>query len=471
MLLKYADILCSHSIGKVTAMVISLFTSLRFKISVFIVVLLLLTASIFSILTLQTMNRNITEEVIKRAESLCKSTAALAPYSMLANDVLGLDNIVSKVREANRDVEYVAVTDAGMKVLAHTDVSRRDSLFHLASATSILREKMDNTLVYELNAPAVNLFEVYTPIVFNNRQIGNVILGINTSVLIHAQAETRRRIMAGLGITLFLGIGCVIVLSSLLTRPIKELSLGVNELKRGRKSKLRIYAHDELGSLTESFNHMAEMITRQQDQLSISAQELEEAYVSTVKVLAAAIDARDPYTLGHSTRVSQLSVKIGEALGLPHRELEDLEVASLFHDVGKLKTPDYVLLKDGSLNPLEHREMSEHSEHGAAILSRAKSLQKYIPAVRHHHEWFNGEGYPDGLRAEDIPLHAAIITVADSYDAMTSSRPYKLPRAPEEALRELNRYAGKQFDPRIVEAFCRVLATEAALKEPVSNDR
>ena len=449
---------------KVTTMT-TLFTSLRFKISVFIVVLLLITASLFSLITLQTINRNIMEEVLKRAESLCKSTAALAPYSMLANDVLGIDNIVAKVKETNADVEYVVVTDTGMKVLAHTDISKRDTLFHLA-AISTIREAVDNTRVYELHTSTGNLFEVYTPVFFNSKQIGNVILGINTSVLVHAQAETRRRIIAGLGITLFLGIGCVVVLSSLVTRPIKELAMGVNELIKGRKSKLRIYAHDELGSLTESFNHMAELITRQRSDLSISAQELEEAYVSTVKVLAAAIDARDPYTHGHSTRVSQLSVKIGEILGLSRRELEDLEVASLFHDVGKLKTPDYVLLKEGPLNPLEHHEMSEHSEHGAAILSRAKSLQKYIPAVRHHHEWFNGEGYPDKLRGEEIPLHAAIITVADSYDAMTSARPYKIPRSPEEALRELNKYAGKQFDPRIVEIFCRVVESHPALKEP-----
>ena len=387
---------------------------------------------------------------------------------MLASDVLGMDNIVSKVKEANSDVEYVAVTDTDMKVLAHTDVGKRDTLFHPAPASTI-REVADNTRVYELGTSAGNLFEVYSPVFFNNKQIGNVILGINTSVLILARADTQRMIMAGLGIALLLGIACIVVLASLITRPIKELSLGVDELKRGRRSKLRIYAHDELGSLTESFNHMAEMITRQQTELSRSAQELEEAYVSTVKVLAAAIDARDPYTLGHSTRVSQLAVKIGKELGLSHHELEDLEVASLFHDVGKLKTPDYVLLKDGPLDPLEHQEMKEHSEHGAAILSRAKSLQKYIPAVRHHHEWFNGEGYPDGLRGENIPLHAAIITVADSYDAMTSSRPYRVPRAPEEALHELNRYAGKQFDPRIVEIFCRVLDSDPALEKQFSS--
>ena len=220
-------------------MMTTLFTSLRFKISVFIIALLLITVSLFSLITLQTMNRNIMEEVLKRAESLCKSTAALVPYSMLANDDLGIDNIVSKVREANADVEYVAITDTGMKVLAHTDITKRDTVFPLA-AVSTIKEAVDNTRVYELHTSTGNLFEVYTPVLFKNKQIGNVILGINTSVLVHAQAETRRRIMAGLGIALFLGIGCVVVLSSLVTRPIKELAMGVNELKRGKKSKLRI---------------------------------------------------------------------------------------------------------------------------------------------------------------------------------------------------------------------------------------
>ena len=155
-------------------------------------------------------------------------------------------------------------------------------------------------------------------------------------------------------------------------------------------------------------------------------------------------------------------------LGFSHSELEELEIASLFHDVGKLKTPDYVLLKEGPLNPLEHREMSDHAEQGAAILSRAKSLHKYIPAVRHHHEWFNGEGYPDGLRGNDIPLHAAIIAVADAFDAMTSSRTYKKPRSCEEALRELNRYSGKQFSPRVVEVFHQVIEAHPSLAEHFS---
>ena len=434
----------------------TLFTSVRFKISLFIIVLLLIAASTITLLIVQTTNRYFLEEVIKRAESLCRSTAALAPYSILSGDLLGIDNVVTKVKGANSDVEYVAVTNKDMKILAHTDITQRERIFTLSQG-DLIRENTDGTHIYEVKNDSTDFLEVLTPIALRNKQLGNVIIGLNKSTLLHARNETRTRILEGFGVVMFLGIGCIIVLSSLVMRPIKELSLGVDELKEGRRSKLKIYSHDEFGKLTASFNQMAELTMKQQDKLSAYSQELEEAYVSTVRVLAAAIDARDSYTLGHSARVAKLSLKIGEALGLSRSELEDLEIASLFHDVGKLKTPDFVLLKEGPLNPLEREEIASHSEHGAAILSRAPSLQKYIPAVRHHHEWFNGEGYPDGLRGEDIPLYAAIISVADSFDAMTSARPYKNARSREDALRELARCSGEQFNPRVVEAFFKVV--------------
>ncbi len=439
-------------------MIKHIFGKLKFKIALFITILLLVTASIFTVLTVNTVNRYIMDEVIKRAESLSKSTAALAPYSILSGDLLGMINIVSKVKAANEDVEYVIVTDSGMNIIAHSNMTNTGGRF-TPSPGKTIQKAGDGTHIYEVKNEA-DRFEIVTPMIFNKKQVGLFVIGMNKSALLRARAETRKRIIAGFVIVIMLGIGCIIVLSSFVTRPIKELSLGVRELKRGKSSRLRIYAHDELGHLTASFNQMAELITQQQTRLTDSARELEEAYRSTVKVLAAAIDARDPYTLGHSTRVSKLSLKIGKAMGLAGSELEDLELASLFHDVGKLKMPDYLLLKEGPLDPLERDEIANHSEFGAAILSRASSLQKYIPGVRHHHEWFNGEGYPDGLRGEDIPLHAAIIAVADAFDAMTSARPYKKPFSHEEALRELTRFSGKQFAPRIVAIFRDVIESE-----------
>jgi putative nucleotidyltransferase with HDIG domain len=260
------------------------------------------------------------------------------------------------------------------------------------------------------------------------------------------------------GLLLLVGVASSVLLTSVLTKPVRELSAGVAELKEGKRSRpLRVYSRDELGRLTESFNDMTALITSQKDALSQYAQDLEEAYVSTVRVLAAAIDARDTFTLGHSTRVAQLSLDLGQDLGLNPAQLEELEIACLFHDVGKIKIPDSILLKKDKLDTPEQREMMRHTEYGAEILSKARSLLKYIPAVRHHHEWYDGTGYPDGLSGKNIPLAAAIISLADMYDAMTSDRPYRHALSNEEAQAEIAGLAGKQFDPELAARFVDLL--------------
>jgi len=432
------------------------FNTIRFKLSLLMAVLLLLSGLFFSVLIVGAMNDYVANEVIKRAESLGKSTASVASYSILSRDMLGIHNVVSKVKEANPDIEYVAVIDTDRKILAHSDVEKRGSTFSLAEGRTI-KGNGGGTVVYDVGQPGTDRFEVITPIVFGEKTIGTVIVGVNKSVLAEARAGTRHRVEMGLAGTLLLGIAIILLMSSFLTRPIKELSTGVEELKQGKRSRpLKVYSHDELGELTESFNQMTELITAQQARLGRYAHDLEDAYVSTVRVLAAAIDARDPYTLGHSTRVARLSVGIGQAMGLSAEALEDLEIACLFHDVGKLKMPDYVLLKDGSLDSMEYREITRHPEYGAEILSRASSLHKYIPAVKHHHEWYNGKGYPSGLSGDDIPLFASIISVADAFDAMTTTRPYKPAFSKTEAMRELIVFSGKQFHPSVVDVFSRL---------------
>ena len=144
---------------------------------------------------------------------------------------------------------------------------------------------------------------------------------------------------------------------------------------------------------------------------------------------------------------------MGELIGLSKEEQAALEVACLFHDVGKIKTPDSILLKPRKLSPDEYLEMMHHVEYGASILSRAPSLVKYIPSTRHHHEWHNGKGYPDGLAGDDIPLFAAIISISDTFDAMTSDRPYRAALSTKEALCEITRMSGIQFRPELVVVF------------------
>ena len=298
--------------------------------------------------------------------------------------------------------------------------------------------------------------------------MGSVILAINKSVLVQAQGEVRDKIFIVFGIILILGTIASVLLASFLIKPIRELSFGVDELKKGTStSPLKIYADDELGKLTINFNEMSSTITEQQSKLNKYARDLEEAYVSIVRVVAAAIDARDSYTHGHSARVSKLSVLVGEAIGLSAEELKDLEVACLFHDVGKIKTPDSILLKPGRLSQSEYEEMMLHVEHGTAILDKAPSLRKYIPATRHHHERQDGKGYPDGLSGANIPLFASIIAVADTFDAMTSTRPYREAFSKEEALRELVRMAGTQLRADLVDVFVEIIDERSGGHLPV----
>ena len=148
--------------------------------------------------------------------------------------------------------------------------------------------------------------------------------------------------------------------------------------------------------------------------------------------------------------------------------LRNLEVACLLHDVGKIKTPDSILLKPGKLNEAEIKEMRQHVVYGASILSRAPSLYKYIPSTRHHHEWHNGKGYPDGLAGDDIPLFAAIISIADAFDAMTSDRPYRKALFKEEALRRIARMSGIQFRPDLVAIFLELMEKDRVQDAPLS---
>ncbi len=428
-------------------------SSLRFKIAFFVVILLTSTSFALCIITVQIMNNYILNEIIKRGESVSKSIAASAGYSILSRDLLSLDNLVFKAKSSNNDMEYVAIVTPDMKAVAHSDGAMSGEILPDSRGRVIIK-RTDGTTVKEVSRSSNSIFEISCPVVFMKKDMGSVILAINKSVLLEAQGKVRTRIMIVFGIIVVLGTIASALLASFLIRPIKELSAGVDELKKGTtKTPLKIYSHDELGKLTSNFNEMSTTIADQQSKLNKYARDLEEAYVSIVKVVAAAIDARDSYTHGHSARVSQFSVMIGKAIGLSKEELDDLEVACLFHDVGKIKTPDTILLKPGKLTQSEYDEMIRHVEYGASILSKAPSLHKYIHAVRHHHERQDGKGYPDGLNSDSIPLFASIIAIADTYDAMTSTRPYRSAFSEDIALRELVRVAGTQLRADLVAVF------------------
>lgn len=179
--------------------------------------------------------------------------------------------------------------------------------------------------------------------------------------------------------------------------------------------------------------------------------ETRELFEQTIGALANAVDARDRYTRGHSNRVSHITEAMCRVMQLPENEIEKIKWAGLLHDVGKIGIRDNILLKPGPLSRDERILMNQHPTIGAEIVAPARSLAPEAPLIRAHHEWVNGSGYPDGLEYADIPLGARIMTIADAYEAMTSSRPYRLtPLSHEQAVAELEKFSGLQFDPEIV---------------------
>ncbi|MBU7005933.1 HD-GYP domain-containing protein [Phosphitispora fastidiosa] len=195
--------------------------------------------------------------------------------------------------------------------------------------------------------------------------------------------------------------------------------------------------------------------------LKTANEDITEMFTSTIKALAAAIDAKDAYTKGHSERVTEYAVKVAGELGLSEPEVDHVMYGAIMHDIGKIGIDEKILKKPEPLSRHEYRQVKRHPEIGAGILSSIKVLEPIIPIVLHHHERFDGTGYPAGLRGDKIPIGARIVGVVDAYDALTSSRPYRSSTSMWPAVEALQQESGKQFDPRVLEALIAVLAGEA----------
>ena len=206
----------------------------------------------------------------------------------------------------------------------------------------------------------------------------------------------------------------------------------------------------------KSIKQMQE-IKRINDELEETNEKLEQAYLESVQTLRYTVEAKDTYTRGHSDRVSEFSVLIGKKLGLPEEQLKILRIGGLFHDIGKIGIPDSILQKETKLTDDEYSEIKNHPSIGAHILGAASIFKDIIPIVKHHHERYDGRGYPSGLAGENIPYLARIAAVADTFDAMTSKRSYRDALDLQYVKDEFERCKGTQFDPQIAEVFINIL--------------
>ena len=224
---------------------------------------------------------------------------------------------------------------------------------------------------------------------------------------------------------------------------------------------------NELAELAHDFNRMGGHVKDYVAQLQQAASANQQLFISAIRAFAAAIDAKDPYTRGHSERVAAISRVIGRHLGQSEEFQERLWIGALLHDIGKIGIEDRVLNKRGVLTGEEYEQMKRHPTIGADILAPLEALQDSLPAVRWHHENWNGRGYPDGLRGEEIPLMARVVAVADCFDAITTSRPYQTAYEPAVAVETITKIAGTRFDAKVVTAFLRAFeAGELELVRP-----
>jgi len=242
-----------------------------------------------------------------------------------------------------------------------------------------------------------------------------------------------------------------------ITRPLDILTESSQAIAKGDFSKrVQLKSRTEFGELADTFNSMSSDLERFVQDLKRAAEENRELFMGSIQMLAGAVDEKDPYTRGHSDRVTKYSVLLAKELGLEPHEVEKIQISAQLHDVGKIGIEDRILKKPGALTPDEFEIMKTHTTKGATILRPVTMLKDMIPGIELHHESLDGRGYPYGLKGDQIPLVARIITVADTFDAMTTNRPYQAAMDPEYVVRIINSLANTKFDPKVVSALTAV---------------
>jgi HD-GYP domain-containing protein (c-di-GMP phosphodiesterase class II) len=245
-----------------------------------------------------------------------------------------------------------------------------------------------------------------------------------------------------------------------ISRPIQLLAHGARRLAGGDYgTRVPVRANNEVGVLAESFNHMGEEIQKAIEQIRQAAHRNKELFMGSIRMLANAIDEKDPYTRGHSERVAFYSSLVAKHLGMTEEEVERVHLSGIIHDVGKIGIEDKILRKPAALTEEEYEIMKQHPRKGEKILEAVPLLKQMAGAGLMHHENVDGSGYPDGLKGDQIPLLGRIVSVADAFDAMTTDRPYSKAMTFEAALSRLRFLAGKKFDPGCVEAIEKAAAT------------
>lgn len=308
----------------------------------------------------------------------------------------------------------------------------------------------------KINGKTIRMLGTYSPVV--NLDWAVVVekpLSEAYSGVYQMQSWARRLALA----VVFLSIFISILAARRITYPLEILTESSRAIARGDFSqRVRLKSRTEIGELAETFNTMSEELEQFVEDLKRAATENRELFLSSIQMLAGAVDEKDPYTRGHSDRVTRYSMMIGREMGLPENFIETVQISAQLHDVGKIGIEDQILKKPGALTPEEFEVMKTHTTKGANILRGVKQLREMLPGIELHHESLDGHGYPHGLKGAEIPLLPRIIAVADTFDALTTNRPYQQAHDAQDALRIIHSLSGKRLDPDAVAALDAIYA-------------
>lgn len=374
--------------------------------------------------------------------------------------IVSLRRISERIREEGKGDVTAFVVDGDGKVLLHSEPAvqvQHPDFSNLKIVQEFKKAPVHLTIPYDDTRGGERTTMLGTVAPVAGRDWG-VVVQKPEKLAYASVSKMVRATITWISIALALAILAAIVFASGIARPVRALAERTREIANGNyHQRVELKTHNEIGELAENFNAMSGAIESAVEDLRKAARENHLLFINSVRMLAAAIDAKDPYTRGHSERVARYSIAIGKNLELSEQEMRNLRISALLHDVGKIGIDDRILRKPGALSDDEFEVMKGHPAKGAAIMSGVAQLIDIIPGMKYHHEKWSGGGYPDGLTAEEIPMQARIVAIADTFDAMTTNRPYQKAMEINYVVEKIKSFAGTRFDPHVVDAFANAV--------------
>jgi len=376
--------------------------------------------------------------------------------------LVSLRRIKQRIQEEGKGDMMAFIVDRSGRVLLHSEAAltiQHPDYSKLKIVQEFMKGPVRITESYKdtLSPSGVQMLGTVAPVTGTNW--GVVVQKQESRAFASVQKMVARTIEWG-AIALVLAILVGTLFAHRISKPIRLLAAKSREIASGNyQQRVAVKTRNEIGELADNFNLMSGEIEKSVEQLKKAANENQLLFINSVRMLAAAIDAKDPYTRGHSERVARYSIAIGKHLQLPADQMRNLRISALLHDVGKIGIDDRILRKPGALSDEEFEVMKGHPDKGAAIMGGVAQLIDIIPGMKYHHEKWAGGGYPDNLKGDEIPMQARIVAIADTFDAMTTNRPYQKAMELQYVVDKIRSFGGSRFDPTVVEAFANAVKT------------